>query len=54
MGISVYPCDRGTGVPSGLHHFQLAVGQQRAACIYCGKVGPGPSFDVKLDSRSEP
>lgn len=50
--LQLYPCDRGTGTPSGFHHFQLTPGQMRAACIYCGKLGPGPEFDVGLDSRT--
>lgn len=48
--IAMYPCDRGTGVPSGFHYYQLTPGQVRAACIYCGKLGPGPTFETTLDS----
>ena len=36
-----YPCDK--GVPNGprtFHRFQVAVGADRAVCVFCGTLGP--------------
>lgn len=39
--ITLYPCDRGTGIPTGYHSFQanpLGI----ICCVYCG-VKPNPN-----------
>ncbi|URP22277.1 hypothetical protein SEA_BIG4_244 [Microbacterium phage Big4] len=38
---TLLPCDK--GVPNGprsLHRFQVAVGADRAVCVFCGTLGP--------------
>lgn len=36
--ITVYPCDKGTGYPSGYHYFQ-ANSNGIVVCVLCGKRG---------------
>lgn len=38
------PCDK--GIPSGprsMHRYQVAVGADRAVCVFCGELGPKPA-----------
>lgn len=35
--LTTYPCDRGSGLPVGWHHFQLSPGARVAVCVFCGK-----------------
>lgn len=53
MTITVYPCDRGTKLPAGPHHFQAVPGGT-PCCIYCGAVTTTqspPSEDGKARIR---
>lgn len=38
---AIYPCDKGVqGGPRSFHRFQVAVGADRAVCVFCGALGP--------------
>lgn len=38
---SQLPYDKGVpGGPRSLHRFQVAVGADRAVCVFCGELGP--------------
>lgn len=34
---NLYPCDRGTGMPTGWHHFQAFPDVDLIVCVFCGK-----------------
>ena len=41
VNFAQYPCDKGIqGGPRSFHRFQVAVGADRAVCVFCGTLGP--------------
>lgn len=48
-----YPCDKGTGIPLGYHHFQGGASGNKVVCIYCGK-SPAESITIKWVEPPKP